>query len=1255
MVSVLGENLGFISGVYVTVLIPWTLLYTLDFISNKWICIGVTELKGWVHLIVITMPISYIVAYIVLQTQLPEPDYKEMYAAVAALVLSAYHLARTVWGLRQLVYLKRWVRETLVTMQAASYECALDQEMRTERKSYIRCGQGCFNLVPLLRKIFSAPCQDRATFPSSEVSSPDKMVKCMLLNNSLIDNEFNAGIADHVKLASWSRILFLPLKPSKPMLTFTRWATAFIAQFGDDWLKDAYVGEEDENQWIRKRKNYGLRVLTTAVLQMDPLESHAYLYGERVSRPISKKEKSFLPPSAWEKMSRRKDPSHVFSPDKILATFFSHRHGLPYSWQALSKGKEVPTRSRLRPLLKEAINGLRPKMQERLESFGPEHLELFAIFLWVQKNARDIRPRDNAQFRIEEKHSASEASYEFLQRQLGLDEDDRALNSLKYPFCKHGRSRHLWYNRNVLEVSCRVDNWLALSSGEQLCSLESFPTVSELDLGNSRGGERNASDKNSSYTSTKSNNSQHTHLRKNSALQDIPALFAEKDDITGATKLSKEDKSYKHNKKLEQKRLRFQLANGEARYNHAVQSLTFMGCVMESLRSGLGEQMFTGQISEAKDRKKRELSWVACVPDDSIEFPVSHELWKCLCNQKHEESLHFSIQERMLWECQVGTHHLFQGVLREPDAHRNVASMILFILGFPSLTIRRRRDGESNAASGLKYTIQATVPPQPIQVCVSVEDYKGNHKAKLYLLEENPLETKKMFHWHLWRDAFLGRLKAKAKWQKSHGMAQVHMNAKWENSLSKSVAPALLGDKKQKSRGRTKLMYWEGWPPFREGLAIFEQKCSLVGRNASSSSASSSVTEVDESKVQGRIAEMQSASKNYAELSDAVLSNSISYIDTALELRPSVIWGKLKNQEERQEAQIGSTETGKSNVGKWNLFEDLGPFFWHSSREDKPKIPENKSLQKVVDDTFRDAQAMNPSSMFKVAKWVLKGEEGFGQNRDQALNIMENAFFIGKDVEIALFFVKTCIEEASLYENRKVDYMDRAFSIVNLSWFNVENRLLRMAEEGNMSGKVEAETERVDTIINMNGMLVKEKQTSATLEEFADRLTMWFHVKGETHLRDQAIRHYESSVIADGNIFAMLKLGLLNATIEEEDSLKVALRTYGTVKERLKNIAFATEGIKGNRFDFKHVSVQEYTLHDVDKYLLFEMEQGHPGVRNLAKAMKRYGRPEEQEVARQILDWSCSSSVCGEGNLYFTTKQDHTVVNLADLDSMRES
>ena len=123
--------------------VPWAFLVLFDFISPKWKSIRRTRHFGYLHAITAIIPMMVVIVYAYFQGT--SGDYKEMMTAVAAIVVTIYHLTRTVWGLVQLHAFRSWCTRAMK----------------------------CANIV--------------AGFPELD---KDETVELVKVNNEVIDNEF---------------------------------------------------------------------------------------------------------------------------------------------------------------------------------------------------------------------------------------------------------------------------------------------------------------------------------------------------------------------------------------------------------------------------------------------------------------------------------------------------------------------------------------------------------------------------------------------------------------------------------------------------------------------------------------------------------------------------------------------------------------------------------------------------------------------------------------------------------------------------------------------------------------------------------------------------------------------------------------------------------------------------------------------------------------------------------------------------------
>lgn len=428
MSSELGDSLGFVSLVYLFVLIPWTLLYFHDFISERWFTIHETWKSGLAHMCLTSLPMPFLVAYIILQKELEEPDYKEMFAALAALVLSTYHLLRTIWGLIQLHQFSKWAIKTAVAMESASYRCvlngspndpasdverfrfsegqptsinffdklawmnALKQSKKTKtyiqpqksmrpdnkRSRFLFRRRKTDGLKDLCRGIASESVDDNET-EREQRARIARQVYQMKVNNSIIDNEFLGSAAPPVSIS-----LKFQLYPYKPETTFVRWAVAYLAQFGKQWLQDSEGTLHDNKSWESRRRSFASKVWGTAVLRME-------VDGLHEKRAIQDQENrnfgrtSFLSPERWRQLLPVKQ-DQLFDKHEILRSVFAKGEGLPYNWPVLSQRNDaLPSHGLYRPLIKEAVAQIPSYLHDFVENLDPYQIEWFAVFVGISK------------------------------------------------------------------------------------------------------------------------------------------------------------------------------------------------------------------------------------------------------------------------------------------------------------------------------------------------------------------------------------------------------------------------------------------------------------------------------------------------------------------------------------------------------------------------------------------------------------------------------------------------------------------------------------------------------------------------------------------------------------------------------------------------------------------------------------------------------------------------------------------------------
>ena len=189
----LADDKRLVVAAYVCAFIPWGFLYASDFISANWRSVRKTRLLALLHLLISVPPMGVVLFYSVVQDA--KGDYKEMMAAILALVFSLYHVARTCVGLIQVQAFMKWCVEMKLCMIDIGMKINVDK-------------------------------------------NPDS---ALLINNTLVDNELNDTeiIVRPNKLSKifqsrwWNPINWCTTR--SPTLCTLRWAGSFLCTYGVPW------------------------------------------------------------------------------------------------------------------------------------------------------------------------------------------------------------------------------------------------------------------------------------------------------------------------------------------------------------------------------------------------------------------------------------------------------------------------------------------------------------------------------------------------------------------------------------------------------------------------------------------------------------------------------------------------------------------------------------------------------------------------------------------------------------------------------------------------------------------------------------------------------------------------------------------------------------------------------------------------------------------------------------------------------------
>lgn len=193
-----------ILGAYFSALLPLATVYTLDFITEKWKTIAATRREGRLHLFFSLICLPYLIYFIHLQRCIK--NYTEMGAAITAMLLSCFHMGRTVWGLVQLEAFKKWNVHALHTLTRVGYPAPVDGDRR--------------EIGPDLTRSECAEAID----------------EYMVVNCTLIDNAFfGTEVPIRVHLLSCKNLHF-KLYSTAPVECSVRWMVSFLSRFGSIWL-----------------------------------------------------------------------------------------------------------------------------------------------------------------------------------------------------------------------------------------------------------------------------------------------------------------------------------------------------------------------------------------------------------------------------------------------------------------------------------------------------------------------------------------------------------------------------------------------------------------------------------------------------------------------------------------------------------------------------------------------------------------------------------------------------------------------------------------------------------------------------------------------------------------------------------------------------------------------------------------------------------------------------------------------------------
>ncbi len=610
------------------------------------------------------------------------------------------------------------------------------------------------------------------------------------------------------------------LVPKRPESIWLNWATALVAQTGWVLFENAHSDPDPSSEYEEHRNRFAEQILLSAAL-------HTRRIGRTNSNASTTNSDDAVPAEESSNISEilgfqdwRKYPklcSGQFCKQEFLRRACKTGNGLPYRAPHLAAVEVKGGRRRygyvnFESELRRAREALPPEIEKRVENFDVEKLEWFTIFVsvkdWSSANSRETsdavpstsrKPREDKQ----ELDSENDTPVENLKKQLGFTKNpDLILGHPKLPFLRNISKFKLWGNRNILEISCHVDSWIALCAGEQTSYMvKNVPWMArKLSL---------------------------------ETLKCEPSPGNEGDQ-------SSMDKVVDESIEFENCRLLCQMAVVKPEYSHLEKSTTFLGCSMEMLRSSLAKWA-------EKNGGDDEGCWKPCLfPYDDVHgfdkvwhldrFNASVDFTSCLRSLRSfsDMSKRF-VKMRVLWELQ---NHLQTHLPEEGIAPNRGEAIALCMLSFPAVSIDAARKPsqddcfvdlklEDEALLGIDdygYVIRASSGPQDLELRVSFKRREDISNVEISIsICEMDTGSVTHFDWEVWRNAFYGRLEACRRWKKKQEMPTVSL-IRTTQRITSGIRKFVLSNNTidPQPGARAAMSVWNGWLPHCVSICMYE-------------------------------------------------------------------------------------------------------------------------------------------------------------------------------------------------------------------------------------------------------------------------------------------------------------------------------------------------------------------------------------------------------------------------------------------------
>ncbi|CAN8066740.1 unnamed protein product [Agarophyton chilense] len=835
----LAENIYVILSAYLLAFLPWTVLDSSDFIGPEWKSIAATRRQGTIHLIIVMLPITYIIFYIVVQAA--TRDFKEMFASFVALIFSIIHLFKTVWGLLQINELHYWVANSIQNLQHMGVYYKPQGAVDMSKQHPLQVAEKMLiNETLVDNQITHGDTQTYLKYGSLSLRI-SKADGSFLFQRGLF--LFRFGIIAVRVLIDYLYYLWTGVKvhklhqaPYNPIEVWLRWSSALIAQGFGHWVEEFRAPTQPEPQvpsatsqihrhFMQRRDYFAGELLSSAGLHLcaEYGKGQNSLKGPKdIVAPIEKRSSLFL----WEEWDWYSDvrDGRLTKNDLFLSAMTSGI-GLPFSHPHFHALNKNPNRKTVADNgygpqafnLKKIIESLPVEFGEEVSHLDTAKLDWFAILLSLGARAKSHRKKFPTQWipdTFDEVLKSTDPALENLRDQLGfsvyyLEDGSRQPRDAihisrlcSFPIAARCLTLRSDTNRLVMKAGELIDVWMSLTAGEQFEFLLSVDkSWEQLCLSDSRIDVGN----------------------HDNVLHRMASSF------NRARKISVRSRSlFDVQKDAEKARLMIQFAKTGHRYGHLEQTISFMGYTMESIRTyiarflhhnpGTPSDVWEPRI-EYSERNPLMSNKVVDVTDILREFipEIAHGRFKSYFSRK-------GVQNRLIWKIQT----VFQtSIGTEGSSPSSEILMVLCILSFPSLHVDVSISGEAeknqkktislirqkqdpSSISFVKINIRPSCAPQKLFVCIHCDMGQEDDFRAFALLGREENKSDYSFLWECWRDSFTARLQAMAEWQKDHKFPHTEV-VRSTHSISTNpdrITTGSIGTGDEVSR-------WVGWLPFR--------------------------------------------------------------------------------------------------------------------------------------------------------------------------------------------------------------------------------------------------------------------------------------------------------------------------------------------------------------------------------------------------------------------------------------------------------